>query len=308
MSIQITVTDPANTDPFELRLVVDVLNKFIGVQLGDGNGLTIDPEDNPAHGQEYISPEQAFNVANGNANAAFANNDPSQVFADGSAIVGGQATPAPAGNAPGASSLTPSGTSPAANNGAATAGAVALDSNGLPFDHRIHASNKDGGVKVADGSWRKKRGVDPALVEQVEAELRQAMAARGNGAPWPFSPPQQASGTPTLPAASGVAAVPAPPSANPAAAPSVSAPPLPAPPAPASLTAAPAATAGAPTNFVELIGKVVPLVNAGKLTNEEVSAVCAAMGLVGGLPMLANRADLVPGINAQLDAILLARG
>ncbi len=52
--------------------------------------------------------------------------------------------------------------------------AGSLDKNGLPWDGRIHASSK---AKVADGSWRTKRGVDPALVTQVETELRTALSA-----------------------------------------------------------------------------------------------------------------------------------
>ena len=51
---------------------------------------------------------------------------------------------------------------------------VDLDAKGFPWDNRIHAGTKR---KNADGSWTAKRGVDPALVAQVEAELRQVMGA-----------------------------------------------------------------------------------------------------------------------------------
>lgn len=43
------------------------------------------------------------------------------------------------------------------------------DARGLPWDVRIHASTK---AKTKPGDWRTKRGVDPALVAQVEAELK----------------------------------------------------------------------------------------------------------------------------------------
>lgn len=43
------------------------------------------------------------------------------------------------------------------------------DSTGLVWDERIHASSK---ALNADGTWRTKRGVDKALVTEVEAELR----------------------------------------------------------------------------------------------------------------------------------------
>jgi hypothetical protein len=49
----------------------------------------------------------------------------------------------------------------------------ALDKRGLPWDQRIHASTK---AKNADGSWRQKRGVDPAEVERVEQSLRELVA------------------------------------------------------------------------------------------------------------------------------------
>lgn len=47
--------------------------------------------------------------------------------------------------------------------------AGAVDAKGLPWDERIHASSR---AKIADGSWRVKRGVDPTKVTEVEAELR----------------------------------------------------------------------------------------------------------------------------------------
>lgn len=43
------------------------------------------------------------------------------------------------------------------------------DADGLPWDSRIHSSSKE---VVKNGTWRKRRGVDDALVRSVEAELR----------------------------------------------------------------------------------------------------------------------------------------
>lgn len=48
-----------------------------------------------------------------------------------------------------------------------------LDSAGIPWDGRIHASSK---AKVADNTWRLKRGVDKDLVASVTAELKAVMA------------------------------------------------------------------------------------------------------------------------------------
>lgn len=53
---------------------------------------------------------------------------------------------------------------------AATAGAPDFDSAGYPWDERIHAGSR---ATVADGTWRKKRGVSPEEVAAVEATLIQ---------------------------------------------------------------------------------------------------------------------------------------
>ncbi len=50
------------------------------------------------------------------------------------------------------------------------AGAPDFDSAGMPWDERIHASSR---ATVADGTWRKKRGVSPEEVAAVEATLIQ---------------------------------------------------------------------------------------------------------------------------------------
>lgn len=64
---------------------------------------------------------------------------------------------------------------------------VELDSKGMPWDDRIHASTK---TKISDGSWKAKRGVEPALLAQVTAELK-------GGAPLPPAVP--AAPAPTQP-------------------------------------------------------------------------------------------------------------
>lgn len=46
-----------------------------------------------------------------------------------------------------------------------------FDASGLPWDGRIHSESR---ALVADGTWRKRRGVDAEIVKQVEAELRGA--------------------------------------------------------------------------------------------------------------------------------------
>ena len=58
------------------------------------------------------------------------------------------------------------------------------DSDGTPWDVRIHSGGKtfmQSGPKV--GTWKLKKGVDPALVEQVKAELLAVVAAPAPVAP-----------------------------------------------------------------------------------------------------------------------------
>lgn len=55
----------------------------------------------------------------------------------------------------------------------APAATATLDKSGLPWDGRIHASSK---AMNANGTWRGKRGVLPAVIASVEAELRQVLA------------------------------------------------------------------------------------------------------------------------------------
>ena len=47
---------------------------------------------------------------------------------------------------------------------------VELDSQGLPWDRRIHARTRS---KMKDGSWKKARNMGPEIVKKVEAELRE---------------------------------------------------------------------------------------------------------------------------------------
>lgn len=46
---------------------------------------------------------------------------------------------------------------------------VEVDSSGMPWDERIHASTK---ATNKDGTWKQRRGVQPIVLEQVTAELK----------------------------------------------------------------------------------------------------------------------------------------
>lgn len=60
-----------------------------------------------------------------------------------------------------------------------------LDSAGFPWDARINTANKG---TIGDGTWRKKPGVDPALVDQVRAELKAGAAPRTDAPSIPSAP------------------------------------------------------------------------------------------------------------------------
>ena len=80
------------------------------------------------------------------------------------------------------------------------AGTVDVDSDGLPWDGRIHSSNKKKLAK--DDTWQLRRGIDAAIVEQVKAELRQVMAIPKIDASFATAPAEASS-----PANSGCPAV-----------------------------------------------------------------------------------------------------
>lgn len=86
---------------------------------------------------------------------------------------------------------------------APAASGVELDSAGLPYDVRIHSAGKS---KIADGTWKLKKGVDKGLVAQVNAQNKQLLgqalpAATPDTAALPTLPtlPAGAAALPTLP-------------------------------------------------------------------------------------------------------------
>lgn len=131
-----------------------------------------------------------------------------------------------------------------------------LDKAGLPWDARIHTSSR---TTNADGTWRRKRGVDAATVTAIETELRAVMAAP---APVPTT----------------TVAVPPPP---PVAAP------VPVPPTPPATPS--------PTTYIDLITRASELIMASELTQAQLDAALLAVG-VPSLSLLANRLDLAASV------------
>lgn len=140
---------------------------------------------------------------------------------------------------------------------------VDLDTKGLPWDDRIHASTKS---KIADGSWKMKRGVEDVLVTQVEAELRARVAQ-------PASAP----------------------------APAVAAAPAPFVPPAASLAPAPAVASLEPATFEQIMPRVTAAVIAGRIPQTALGQACAANGLASIVALQSSPA-LVPQVWATLVA------
>jgi hypothetical protein len=167
-------------------------------------------------------------------------------------------------------------------------GSSLLDKSGLPWDERIHAGSK---TTTADELWRKKRGVADTLVTTVEAELRALMNIPAPAAP-AISTPRMSKAVDPLDCSAWVPpAVPAAPAAAIIAAP----PPPPAAPIVDDRQA-----------FVNLIGKASAAIQGQKLTQEELNAACIAVG-VPSLPLLANRLDLVPQVEALINSTIASR-
>lgn len=143
--------------------------------------------------------------------------------------------------------------------------------NGIPWDARIHSGSK-AKYATAPHGWKLKRSVDKALVEQVEAELRAAMAA---------SPTNPIESTPTEPNAATVFGE------------GFENPDHPAVFSDGSNPTPPAATA--PINFVELN---LAITSAG-ISHDRVTAAVNAAGLQSYM-LLPARADLIPFVAGQL--------
>lgn len=148
-----------------------------------------------------------------------------------------------------------------------------LDSAGLPWDKRIHSGAKTKIKKT--GTWKPLRGVDSALVAQVEAELRQNMA--------PEVPDPKPSAQLDAPAADAPQS-----------------PALPDVPTSTAAAAAPAVSAMA-IGFPDLMKIYAPMRVKNPGIEEEAKAWCIAQGLTG-LPGLAVNAELRPAFKAFLES------
>lgn len=167
------------------------------------------------------------------------------------------------------------------------AAAPELDSEGLPWDHRIHSSGKT--RLKADNTWKlkahsassgKTKEEHLAYVDEVKNELRVAMGVPA------VEPVAQAA--PNVPAQPAQPAQPAP-----VAQPVVS--PLPVQPVAPVVQPAPS---GVAWDFASLV-QAIATDQTGRFTEEFKTQALAAVGLTA-LPQLAQRPDLVPAVAAAL--------
>jgi len=146
-----------------------------------------------------------------------------------------------------------------------------VDSKGIPWDARIHSSSK---AKVADGSWKYRRGVSDEEVKRVEKELRGDSMDAAALFTAPAATEVKAGG-----AVSGIA-----------------------PPPPLGVS-----EPDLRKEFAQLMIRVAQAKGAGKITAEEVTAALADHA-VPSLPMLSTKLDLVPSVAAAIDALIASRG
>lgn len=163
-------------------------------------------------------------------------------------------------------------------------GPSGVDSAGMVYDARIHQKS---GNKKKDGTWKIIKGLDPAIVAAVTAEL----AAR-KGAAAPVTLPQRQSSVPvpSVPSPTTATAVPAPPAAAP----------MPIPPVPPVGTLS---TSG----FRELVDKLTAATKASQITPAKVNEICQGAG-APNLMELNKMPELIPEVNSRVDAFLAGLG
>lgn len=195
-----------------------------------------------------------------------------------------------------------------------------LDSAGLPWDKRIHASTR---AKLQDGTWRKLRGVDEALIATVEAELRAVQAIPVPPAAGVVDPngvehrDGEVVALHHVPLAPARTVFPAPAAVQEGrneilkeelAALPPSPVPVPVPPAPTATIAEmqaklDAVAPPAPLTFAELMKHVTPMLVGGRLSQDKLLAVTAEFGLPH-LAALGARPDLVEAVRARIDKVV----
>jgi hypothetical protein len=185
-----------------------------------------------------------------------------------------------------------------------TPNGIEVDSQGLPWDGRIHASSR---AFVADGTWRLRRNVDDDVVQAVKRELQITMGAPVTFPPLPdvlsapsIIPPMMFDAPPlevqVPPPPFVLSAVPSVPVANISHLTEVIAPPS----AGAAQTASPSReTHSSALTFAKLMQLITMKFASKELDQAAIQAAVVSAG-IPSLPMLASRPDLV---NTVADAL-----
>lgn len=220
----------------------------------------------------------------------------------------------------------------------ATSADTDLDAEGLPWDERIHSSNRK---RSANGVWMKRRGLNQLVEQKVRAELRETYpepetpakrTLREAVADGLVSPPE--AGAPIPPVAPPPPAPPAPTTFNDAlemSAPAVPAPippvspPPPAPPPPsaaasaipvpppapapaASTGPAPTPSASGPDQFAEAMKVATAAQAQGVITAADTIAIATGLGLTSLRDLVAPaNAAFIPQFRAGLDTLIAER-
>lgn len=209
-------------------------------------------------------------------------NDPAKVFANTAAVPEPQTVSGTASTVPGPDSIdtplppvtpvTALENTTSTNTTTANVSNVEVDSEGLPWDARIHSSSK---ATIKDGTYKLKRGLDPDYVAGIKAELAGVMNIPAVASTTP--PPPQPDVNPfsvstvnkLIDAGNGATVINTPP-----------------PPAPQ-------------TGAITTMAQLVPAITAKKLDPTFVTGVLQQYQ-IPSLPVLGSRPDLIPSIAEAL--------
>lgn len=201
MAITITITDPQDHAPYELRVLAEYFQALANDKVKPGQadedakkralvrlqekiaGQSYGPITRTTHDEELLSDEERSALQDTIAEAGLEESVNAAIAGTSAAIrasAGGDQEPY-AVNAGGSDDFAELRDDPkpdASTGAAASDGKTAqadstpsLDSAGMPWDERIHSGSKS---VNADGTWRYKRGGDLAERERIEAELKGA--------------------------------------------------------------------------------------------------------------------------------------
>lgn len=190
------------------------------------------------------------------------------------------------------------GTVPAA---AATPGVNTVDSDGLPWDARVHSETRK---TNADGTWRYRRNLDPQVKENVTALLKAQYGSQLPASPQlPLAPPP--------PGATGTQHVPA--EAPPAPSTVILQPGVGLPQPSATVPLSPGIPVGMPNTpqspvvpalgFRDFMSAVNKSLAAGRLTQDQLTNACKAVNL-DGISALASEPGKISLVHSQIAHLL----